>query len=891
DSAWVCHATGQLSAGPVEPGADLSVWPPEGATPVDVTDSYQRLAARGYQYGPAFQGLTALWRRGEELFAEVTLPQAAGGVGGFGVHPVLLDAALHAAAVSFDSADEVAEIALPFSWQGVALHAAGASSVRARVAPSGPSAVSVELADGLGLPVLTVTSMIARPISQQQLMAAVSGFAGDRLFELAWSPTSAAAHTETPAHEVFESVSAAGDPVSASYERVHEALAALQSWLTEHDSGVLVVSTRGAVGLPGEDVADLAGAAVWGLVRAAQTENPGRIVMVDATGNPDVSVDVPMLLAIGEPQIVVRGGVPHVARVVRSRGVDAVLRPPTSGKPWRLGIATAGTFDNLALEEVPNSEEPLRAGHIRVEMNAVAANFRDVMITLGMFTHDALLGSEGAGVVVGVGDGVTDFAVGDRVMGLFPEGTGTLVQADARLVAPIPTGWTDAEAAATLVVFTTAYYGLRELADVQPGQSILIHAATGGVGLAAVQLARHWGLDVFTTASRPKWDTLRAMGFDDDHIGDSRSLDFEQKFAQVTDGRGFDVVLDSLAGDFVDASLRLLPRGGSFLEMGKTDIRDADTVAAAHPGVRYRAFDLFEPGRPRMHEYIVELSRMFEEGILTPLPVTTWDIRRAPAALRHLSQARHVGKIVMTMPAAWTRGTVLITGGTGMAGSAVARHVVANHGVRELVLLSRRGTDAPGAAELVADLTASGANVRVLAADAADRAELRSVLDGIAQPLSAIIHAAGVLDDAVVGSLTPERVDPVLRAKVDAAWNLHELSRETNVAAFVMFSSMAGVVGSAGQANYCAANTFLDALSAHRRVHGLPATSLAWGLWEQASDMTGHLADADLSRLGRDGILAMSTGDAMTLFDSAMVVGEPLLAPVRIDRAALRARS
>ena len=172
DSAWICHATGQLSSGPVEPGADLSVWPPEGATPVDVTDGYQRLAARGYQYGPAFQGLTALWRRGEELFAEVTLPQAAGGVGGFGVHPVLLDAALHAAAVTFDGDGEMA---LPFSWQGVSLHAAGASSVRARIAPSGPSAVSVELADGLGLPVLTVTSMIARPISQQQLMAAVSG--------------------------------------------------------------------------------------------------------------------------------------------------------------------------------------------------------------------------------------------------------------------------------------------------------------------------------------------------------------------------------------------------------------------------------------------------------------------------------------------------------------------------------------------------------------------------------------------------------------------------------------------------------------------------------------------------------------------------------------------
>ncbi|GLP73002.1 polyketide synthase [Mycobacterium antarcticum] len=889
ESPWVLHAEAVVGSGVGEPAADLSAWPPAGAVAVDVSDAYEGLAARGYEYGPAFRGLTAMWQRGDEVFAEVTVPQDVAAAE-FGVHPVLLDASMHAIALA--AADH--ELALPFSWQQVSLHAAGASSVRARIAPVGPNSVSIELADGLGLPVLSVGSMTTRPVSAEQL--ALVGRAGSdgELFEVEWSPVAVPEVSQPTADSftVYESHSVTDDSADVAertHATVHRALARLQSWLAEESAPTLVVVTHGAMALPGEDVTDLAGAAVWGLVRAAQTENPGRIVLVDAIGE----LDVPTALAVGEPQLVLRAGVPHTARVVRSRGTDAVLQPPLTGKPWRLGIATAGTFDNLALEEVPHSDEPWRAAHIRVEMNAVAANFRDVMITLGMFTHDALLGSEGAGVVVEVGEGVTEFAVGDRVMGLFPEGTGTVVQADARLVAPIPTGWTDAEAAATLVVFTTAYYGLRELADVQPGQSILIHAATGGVGLAAVQLARHWGLDVFTSASRPKWNTLRAMGFDDDHIGDSRSLDFEQKFAEVTGGRGFDVVLDSLAGDFVDASLRLLPRGGSFLEMGKTDIRDADTVAAAHPGVRYRAFDLFEPGRPRMHEYIVELSRMFEAGILTPLPVTTWDIRRAPAALRYLSQARHVGKIVMTMPEAWTRGTVLITGGTGMAGSAVARHVVAHHGVRHLALLSRRGADAPGSRELVAELTAAGADVQVLTADAADRGELHTALAALdtAHPLSGVIHAAGVLDDAVVGSLTPERIDTVLRAKVDAAWNLHQLSLETNVAAFVMFSSMAGIVGSSGQANYSAANTFLDALAAHRRAHGLPATSLAWGLWEQASDMTGHLADADLSRLGRDGILAMTTDDAMALFDSALVVGEPLLAPVRIDRAALRSRS
>ncbi|WP_219070955.1 beta-ketoacyl reductase, partial [Candidatus Mycobacterium methanotrophicum] len=203
----------------------------------------------------------------------------------------------------------------------------------------------------------------------------------------------------------------------------------------------------------------------------------------------------------------------------------------------------------------------------------------------------------------------------------------------------------------------------------------------------------------------------------------------------------------------------------------------------------------------------------------------------------YLSQARHVGKVVLSMPDAWAAGTVVITGGTGMAGSALARHVVVNHGVRQLVLVSRRGPDAPGASELVAELGAAGARVSVVACDAADREALAKVLADVSvqYPLSAVIHAAGVLDDAVVTSLTPQRVDAVLRAKVDAAWNLHELTRDAGVSAFVMFSSMAGLVGSSGQANYAAANSFLDGLAVHRRADGLPAISLGWGLWDQSS--------------------------------------------------------
>ena len=911
-SGWLLHAEGVLSAGSVEPSADLSVWPPAGAVAVDVGDGYQRLAERGYGYGPAFRGLTTMWRRGDEVFAEVALPSDAGvSAVGFGVHPVILDAALHAVILSSDSGD-LAEgsVLVPFSWQKVSLHAAGATAVRARIVPVSPSAVSIELADGLGLPVLSVASMVARPVTDKQLLAAVSNSGPDRLFEVVWSaqpsaavqPVSVCAWGATELEEpddagaerlavLFESTPVAGDVVTEVYAATRAVLPVLQSWLARDGAGTLVVSTRGAMALPGEDVTDLAGAAVWGLVRSAQTEHPGRIVLVDADAPLDGDA-VAAALAVGEPQVLLRGATVYTARVHGSRAVGSLLVPPDDG-PWRLGMSSYGTFENLRLERIPDADAPLEPGQVRVALSAIAANFRDVMIALGLYPDpDAVMGIEASGMISETASGEGRFAVGDRVMGLFPEGTGTIATTDERLLVKVPAGWSHTAAATTSVVFATACYALVDLADVKPGQRVLVHAAAGGVGMAAVQLARHLGLEVFATASRGKWETLRAMGFDDDHISDSRSLEFEDKFRAVTGGRGMDVVLDSLSGDFVDASLRLVGPGGVFLEMGKTDIRDANVVAQDHPGVRYRAFDLFEAGPERIQQMLDELAALFAEDVLRPLPVTRFDVRRAPAALRHLSQARHVGKVVMTMPDAWVAGTVLITGATGMAGSALARHVVTRHGARNLVLVSRRGLDAPGAAELVAELSAAGAQAHVVACDAADREALAKVIADIPvqRPLSGVIHAAGVLDDAVISSLTPERVDSVLRSKVDAAWNLHELTRDLDVSAFVVFSSMAGLAGASGQANYAAANSFLDALAVHRRTQGLPAISLGWGLWDQASAMTGALGAADRARFGRDGIVAMSSDQALELMDTALIVDEPFMLPAHIDLAALRVK-
>jgi acyl carrier protein len=260
-----------------------------------------------------------------------------------------------------------------------------------------------------------------------------------------------------------------------------------------------------------------------------------------------------------------------------------------------------------------------------------------------------------------------------------------------------------------------------------------------------------------------------------------------------------------------------------------------------------------------------------------------------------MSQARHVGKVVLTLPdepgVGLAAGTVLITGGTGMAGALLARHVVNRYGVRHLVLASRRGPAAEGIGDLVTALEGAGAQVQVVACDVGDRAAVTRLLEGLPTqyPLTGVIHAAGVLDDAVIGSLTNERIDTVLRAKVDAAWNLHELTQHLNLSAFVMFSSMSGIIGAPGQGNYAAANSFLDGLAAYRRSMGLPGLSLAWGLWEQASAMTRHLGDRDKARLSRVGLAPISSRQALELFDTAMLMDNAVVVATRLDPRALAA--
>ncbi|MFF3489278.1 SDR family NAD(P)-dependent oxidoreductase [Streptomyces sp. NPDC002701] len=952
EDLWTLRAQGTLAEpnDPVVDGPeDFTVWPPHGATAVAAEGFYDLLAGRGYEFGPVFQGVRATWSRGDDLFAEVVLPeQVRGDAGRFGIHPALFDAALHAANL-VPGGD--GRTVVPFAWSGVSLHAVGATALRVRVSPAGQDTVTVHMTDPTGAPVAVVESLVVREVAAETLDASARA-ARDWLFRLDWSPVTPSAAVPavtglavlgTPAdapdasgtplpafatlaeltehHEVtgrlpgavllFAGAASAGsttagdtaaqDTAAQDTQDVPDAvlddvLATVQGWLADDraDGTPLVVVTRGAVATGSGDPAhDLPGAAVWGLVRSAQSQHPGRLVLVDLDIHDDSWRALPAALTTGEPQLAVRQGDMYAPRLVRPRTAD-VLTVPSGAGAWRLDLLEKGSVDKLDLVACPEITDGPAAGHVLIEVRAAGLNFRDVLNTLGMYPGPAvLLGAEAAGVVTAVGEGVTHFAPGDRVMGLVSGGFATHAVADARMVAPVPEGWTWTQAASVPVAFLTAYYGLRDLARLDAGESVLVHAAAGGVGMAAVQLARHWGAEVYGTAGDHKRALLRADGWDDSHLASSRTPGFEDRFRAVSEGRGVDVVLNSLAGEFVDASLRLLAPGGRLVEMGKTDVRDPGQVVRDHPAVTlYQAYELREAGEDRIQEMFRDLTDLFASGALRPLPTVTWDVRHSREAFRHMAQAKHYGKIVLTLPRAWDpEGTVLITGGAGVLGGILARHLVTRHGMRHLVLTGRRGPDTPGAAELRAELEESGARVTLAACDAADADALAAVLAAVPaeHPLTAVVHAAGVLDDGVLESLTPDRLRTALAPKADAARHLDHLTRGLDLADLVLFSAGAGVFGNAGQANYAAANTYLDALAHRRRAEGLPTTSLSWGLWADTSSLTGHLDDTDLARVRRSGVLPLSAADGMALFDAALAEQRPHLVPIRLDTGQLRA--
>jgi acyl transferase domain-containing protein/NADPH:quinone reductase-like Zn-dependent oxidoreductase/acyl carrier protein len=901
DAPWTRHATGTLAVpagtGKAEPLA-ADPWPPEGAEPLDVEFLYDRLAEAGYDYGPVFQGLHEAWQRGEELYGEVFLDDdQARGVESFGVHPALLDSALHLA-LRAALASEEGKLIVPFAVHGVRLHGSGATSLRVRLTQAEDGALQLFATEPNGEAAIEIEGLVARPVDARALQGAGDAL-HDSLYEVRWAQQPLPEADEAPPGLVLAEVDGEKEgegSAEVAHAAAREALEKLQSWPAEERpaDARLVFVTRGAVAALAGEAPDPAAASVLGLVRSAQSEHPGRFLLVDLEpGAASDEVAWGPLLALGEPQIAVRGESVLAPRLVAAtRG--SRLEPPAGEEAWSLASTGGGTLEDLALLPAPQQEAALESGQVRIAVRAAGLNFRDVLLSLNNYAGHAPIGSEAAGVVVEVGPGVEGIAPGDRVMGSFPNAIGSVAIGDHRALSRIPEDWSFVEGASVPLVFLTAFRGLRDLAGLRAGERVLVHAGAGGVGMAAVQLAQDLGAEVFATASPPKWAALRELGIDDEHLASSRDLGFREKFLAATAGEGVDVVLNALAGDFIDASLDLLPRGGRFIEMGKADIRDAGTIAAGHPGVEYQAFDLAEAGIDRIGEILAELSGLFAAGSLRLLPIATWDVRRAVDAFRYLRDGRNVGKVVLTLPRSLDpEGTVLITGGTGALGAAVARHLAAEDGVRRLLLVGRAGPEAAGAEELRADLAELECEARIVACDVAEPAQLEQLIDSIPpeHPLTGVVHAAGTLDDGTIEALDGERIDRAMRPKVDAAATLHRLTERLDLAQFVLFSSGAATLGNPGQGNYTAANSYLDALAQRRRARGLAGQALAWGLWDQSDGrgMGGGLDEADLTRLARLGIVPLSGEEGMQLLDLARRIDEPLLVPVHLDVARLRA--
>jgi amino acid adenylation domain-containing protein len=915
ETPWTCHVAGVLGMGKGAAPIPPSMWPPEGAEAIDLDAFYARLAGDGYEYGPAFRGLRRAFRQGNSIFAEVTLPESEKETAArYDLHPALLDSLLQAAMLLSSTGGLMVE----FEWKDVEIRAGGGVELRARIdlVFENPDAAAVSVS--LFAPAGRIGELVSRRTSAGALRGA---FQSKALHRLDWvhvphpgegsvaGKDASAARTvviggsgrlsqrigaetvvspegvgSAASRIVIDATDADGaDLPEGAHRSTHDLWRILRALFQDEllSSAEIVVVTRGAVALGSEPVTDLLRSPIWGLVRSARQELPDRTLRLIDLGRIEEAALEPALAVEGEPELAIRGDRILAPRLARASDAGLITIPDAAS--WRIVTSTDGI---AALHAERVEDAPLQPRSVRVRVRAAGLNFRDVLTAQGMLGSDATpLGIECSGVVVECGPGVDHLRPGDRVMGLARGAFAPTVVAPAEHLVPMPERLGFAEAATLPVAFLTASIALEGLCA--PGRRVLIHGAAGGVGLAAVRIAQRAGAEVFATASPSKWPHLRRMSIDDAHLASSRNAEFERRFLETTGGAGVDIVLNSLSGELVDASLRLLVRGGDFIELGKLGRRDPSRTT--HGGVRYRVFDLLEVAAGGgIQSGLREIARCLESGEIEPLPYRAFDVERAREAFHLMAESRHVGKVLLVpRRPPDLEGTVLITGGLGTLGREVARHLVRAHGVRHLVLVSRRGADAPEAAELVGELRAQGAEtVEIAAVDARHRRELEVLLAAIpcSRPLTAVIHASAVFDDGLVVDLTPERIDAVLGPKLDAAWHLHELTRSLDLASFVLFSSATGVLGNGGQSSYSAANTFLDALAAHRRSLGLAGQSLAWGLWAPS---TGAIQKTDLMRLARRGLKPMSVAEGLELLDAALGRPDPLVLPFAFEPKAL----
>ena len=557
----------------------------------------------------------------------------------------------------------------------------------------------------------------------------------------------------------------------------------------------------------------------------------------------------------------------------------------------QLEINHPGDIDSLKWKAVTR-RQPLD-NEIEIEVKATGLNFRDVMVALNLYPDETkFLGLECAGVVTAVGK-ATNFQIGDEVMAIAPNSFSKYITVNSLLATSKPKSFTFTEAATIPVTFLTAYYTLSHLAQLQPGEKVLIHAAAGGVGLAAIQIAQQLGAEVWATASQGKWELLKSMGVT--KIMNSRSLDFADEIMSATEGKGIDVVLNSLSGEFIPQSISVLNEQGRFIEIGKQGIWSRSDVSLVKPNVSYFIVDLWQITQKQpeliqqmltqLHSKLHKRSQ-FIKGELKPLPHTVFKHDRTIDAFRYMQQGKHQGKIVIsnntqTKNTQFTpTGTYLITGGMGAIGLEVAQWLTTK-GVTDIILLGRNGVKPELQSKL--QKLIQNANLTLIKADISSTSQLAQSLlqiESSLPPVRGVIHCAGVTDDGVIADRDWNSFTKVLSPKVQGAWNLHELTQKYDLENFILFSSASSLLGSAGQINYCAANAFLDTLAHARRGQGLPAIAINWGVWQN----TGLASDVRITNsLKQKGIGALAPHQAINILEQLLSNSPTQIGVIPID--------
>ncbi|MBI4470556.1 MAG: SDR family NAD(P)-dependent oxidoreductase [Acidobacteria bacterium] len=695
----------------------------------------------------------------------------------------------------------------------------------------------------------------------------------------------------------------------------HSVMHLIQAWSQVSEMGApeLWLITRGAqpVGDSGRTVS-IEQAPLCGLARVIINEHQEfRCRMIDLA-DPTSRIEIQSLLdellhGDIEDEVALRGSGRFVQRLTRTSlskfSKDEMKSVPLDQTAARLETSAPGVLDNLTLRQ-SNRRYP-GPGEVEIQVAAAALNFRDVMKALGIYPTDSdedmLLGDECAGTIVAVGPGVDDLRVGDQVIAIGPGSFGSFVTTKAAFAVPKPPRFSFDEAVTIPIAFLTAHYALHHLGRISKGDRVLIQAATGGVGLAAVQIAQHVGAEVFATAGTPeKRAFLKSMGVQ--HVMDSRSLAFADEILQITGGRGVDMVLNSLSGDAIARGLACLAPYGRFLEIGKRDIYQNSKLGLRifKSNLSFFAIDLSRvmSERPELIcSQLRELMQQFELGYLNPLPYRLFSIGQVVSAFRYMAQSKHIGKIVIAFQHQHalveplldqavefsSDATYLITGGLGGFGLAVAEWMV-SRGARHLVLLGRSGAASDEALLAISGMESLGAQIVVAKADVTREADVARALADIRRslpPLRGVIHAAMVLDDGVLLQLNRDRFRRVIEPKVLGAWNLHRMTADVPLDFFVLFSSVTTMAGNPGQANYVAANSFLDAFAHYRRKKGLPALTINWGHVSDVGYVARHRAVSE--HLEDIGLKGFTSKQAMTVMERLLLKKPAQVGVMNVD--------